>query len=448
VRLSKHEKHLYIPIELKNRELDSQVILAAEACLRGFRVYLGSHAAIYTALRTKKFRAGIFLDKGTQVESLTKWIKTKCERVFILDQELSPSLQVSNYLPDKNLVEKRFYPGTKNLIDGLFCVGPVILDSAQEYFKGSKNIYATGWPRMDLQKRYASVIYSKQIKELKEKHGDFLLFVSDFGLLVPISEIENPSKLKIYLDDLPLEFWNRTHHDFEQAIRVLREWDDNPSVPKIIVRPHIMDDIRIWRQKLQNLVKTQVIHSGDITPWVSASLGVVHRGSTVSIQAALMKKKVYYLAEAATSHNRMLVQDISDFAVGTKEPPTHEFLFRETSKNTRETLSKVMYTYEESAAVKIVKVLINHEIRHESAITRFKVICNYASPRAIRRFLGLLRDEIMYFIKPHSNPPQSKSIPKGIRRKDVEVGLLAEEHFSKVKIRKIGINLWELYIAS
>ena len=100
--MSKHEKHLYIPIELKNRELDSQVILAAEACLRGFRVYLGSHAAIYTALRTKKFRAGIFLDKGTKVESLTKWIKTKCERVFILDQELSPSLQVSNYLPDKN----------------------------------------------------------------------------------------------------------------------------------------------------------------------------------------------------------------------------------------------------------------------------------------------------------------------------------------------------------
>ena len=108
----------------------------------------------------------------------------------------------------------------------------------------------------------------------------------------------------------------------------------------------------------------------------------------------------------------------------------------------------MIYAYDESASVKIVEILLNHKIRIESAITRFEVFHNYFSLRAIRRSLGLLRDEIMYLLKPNSNPPQSKSIPKGIRRKDIKVGLMAEDHFSKVQIRKIGINLWEFDISN
>lgn len=441
--MSNQKKHLYIPIELKNRELDSQVILTAEACSRGFRVYLGSHAAIFNLLSTKNSPAGIFLDKGTQVEGLTRWIKSKCELVFILDQELSPSLQVSHYSPDRNLVESRFYPGTKELVDGIFCVGPVIFESAQEYFGGAIPIFKSGWPRIDLQRRYASKIYSHQIQNLKEKHGDFLLFASDFGLLVPISEVENASRLKIYLDDMPIEFWDKTYQDFEHAIRVLREWDSNPLVPKIIVRPHIMDDIRIWKQKLRGLSKTFVIHDGDITPWVSASNGVVHRGSTVSLQAAIMGKKVLYLDEAATSHNRTLVTEISDFIVSRTYPPTQELLSRHTLNDIEESLSRVIYTHERSAAIEITEELLRHKLDIEKPIKRHKIILNYMSPRAIRRSLGLLRDELVYFSKKDSKPPQSKSIPKGIRKRDVKIGLLAEEHFKEVKFRQVGINLWE-----
>ena len=441
--MSSRKKHIYIPIELKNRELDSQVILAAEACSKGFRVYLGSHAAIYNALSTKKDRAGVFLDKGTQVEGLTKWIRTKCEYIFVLDQELNPSLQVSRYLPNENLVESRFYSGTKELIDGFFCVGPVIFDSAQNYFNDRRVIFKTGWPRIDLQRRYAMKIYHKQIQDLREKYGDFLLFVSDFGVLVPISEIKSPERVKTLLGEFPFEFWEKTHQDFEQIIHALRIWDSNPLVPKVIVRPHIMDDMRIWKQKLRGLIKTQVIHSGDITPWIGASEGVIHRGSTVSIQAALMNKKVFYLEEASTSHNRLLVKEISDFVVGAKEPPSQDHLLQVTSNNVEEALSRVIYTYDESSSVEIRRVLLDQDISIESPITRFRVLLNYSKPRAIRRFLGLIRDEIMYSINSDFNPPQSKSIPKGIRRKDIEVGMLAEVHFSEIHIRKIGINLWE-----
>ena len=59
------KKTIYTSIEIKNREYDSQLILAARAAQRGYRVYLGTHAAIYAVLWKKKKKGGVYLDKGT-----------------------------------------------------------------------------------------------------------------------------------------------------------------------------------------------------------------------------------------------------------------------------------------------------------------------------------------------------------------------------------------------
>ena len=438
------KRHLYIPIELKNRELDSQVILAAEACSKGFRVYLGSHAAIYNALSTKRLRAGIFLDKGTQIEKLTKWIRTKCEFIFILDQELNPSAEITENEHDRNLVETRFYPGTKTLIDGFFCVGPVILNSAREYFEDETKIHGTGWPRIDLQTRYAKKIYFKQISELADKHQEYLLFVSDFGLLTPLSEVKEARTIIALLGIAGEEFWNITYRNFEETIRILRSWDSNPLIPKIIVRPHIVEDIRIWKESLKGLSKTQVIHDGDITPWISASAGVIHRGSTVSIQAKLMGKSLYYIEEAATSHNRILVKNISDFIVNEINPPLSAPLDAGNVARVAQALSGVIFSSNESAAKNIVDILLRQTSIFEDPISIPKVLVNYLKPKAIRRFFGLVRDEINYLIKPNAQMPQSKNLPGGILRKDLEIAMHAEDYFKPLQLRRIGINLWEL----
>ena len=438
------KKHIYIPIELKNRELDSQVILAAEACSRGFRVYIGSHAAIYNALSTKKQRSGIYLEKGTQIETLTKWIRTKCQFIFILDQELNPSTEITDPERDRNLVDTRFYPGTKDLVDGFFCVGPVIFDSAQQFFQNSVKIYGTGWPRIDLQTKYASVIYSKQIADLSRKHGDYLLFVSDFGILTPLSEVKNSERVNALLEISPEDFWDRSFRDFGETIQILRSWDNNPEIPKIIVRPHIVEDIRIWKEMLRGLSKTEVIHDGDITPWISASKGVIHRGSTVSIQAKLMGKMVYYIEEASTSHNRLLVKKISDFIVSETSPPLPELLELRENSSAARTLSDVIYSSNESASKKIIDILIEQDTILEYPLSLSGVLLNYLKIKAIRRFFGLVRDELAYFIKPNAPMPQSKNLPNGIRKKDLEVAINAEPYFAPIAIRRIGINLWEL----
>ena len=67
------KKTVYICIELKNRELNTAIMLAARAALNGYRVYFGSHAAIFTLLKTFSVKNGILIEKSTQPADLFKF---------------------------------------------------------------------------------------------------------------------------------------------------------------------------------------------------------------------------------------------------------------------------------------------------------------------------------------------------------------------------------------
>lgn len=110
---------VYICVEIKNRELDSQVLLAANLALEGFRCIIGSHASIFAVLKAKKGKGGIFFDKGTLPSSKMKWIRTKCESIVVMDQELGPPLE--NPIEHLEGWPSRIYPETDELIDKYLC---------------------------------------------------------------------------------------------------------------------------------------------------------------------------------------------------------------------------------------------------------------------------------------------------------------------------------------
>ena len=74
---------IYICIEQKNREYDEKLLLAAELTLKGYRCYIGTHAAIWALLRVKNEQSGIYFDKGTQLPIIMNWIKTKCKYLYV-----------------------------------------------------------------------------------------------------------------------------------------------------------------------------------------------------------------------------------------------------------------------------------------------------------------------------------------------------------------------------
>ena len=70
-------KILYLPIEIKHREYAAQILLAASAAIRGYRVYLGTHAAIFALLKCKQVPSGVILEKGMPSLARLKWLRQK-----------------------------------------------------------------------------------------------------------------------------------------------------------------------------------------------------------------------------------------------------------------------------------------------------------------------------------------------------------------------------------
>ena len=83
------KKTLYIPIEIKNRELFGHLQLASEAITRGYRVILGNKPLIYEIINNKPSNNGFLLYKGGgRYPELILSLSKKLNGVGILDQEL------------------------------------------------------------------------------------------------------------------------------------------------------------------------------------------------------------------------------------------------------------------------------------------------------------------------------------------------------------------------
>jgi len=92
--------HIYIPIEIFYREINSRILLTLSACLKGFRVYIGTKSGIDQILDNKiklNIKGGIYLYKGQIVSSpeYINKIKKTCDKFAVIDEELKPA--VVNY---------------------------------------------------------------------------------------------------------------------------------------------------------------------------------------------------------------------------------------------------------------------------------------------------------------------------------------------------------------
>ena len=193
---------IYIPIEVKSRELESQIYLARIAVKLGFRVYLGSQLAINLIVKNKKSTGGIFLDKGG-ISDFWPIVKNKCDAIALLDQELSPAIIDSEAL--RTEIPKRFIKGNQNLCDKFFVAGPIIADAMVDFLGGkSERVVETGWPRVEVWRKSNKLEFGNSHDLGLIDLPSYLLYASDIGV-ISMKRIEAMRKLIANADALPHE---------------------------------------------------------------------------------------------------------------------------------------------------------------------------------------------------------------------------------------------------
>lgn len=274
---------LFLPLEIKARELNSKLLVAVYAIRAGFRVYIGTKDGIDSLVKKKKDKAGIYFYKDGNVKDKLYYVGKKCQRLVVLDEEMGMVIQNMEYHYSRRIDCEEF-------IDSYYVLGEnhaVIVSKVKP--KLADKIQVVGWPRIDFWRKEMRYFYDVEVADIKSRHPSFILFSSDFGFL---SETRIADEVNVMLasgakehDIRRLEkVWRVSMDEYRIFIEFLKEWVGF-DLPKLIIRPHPAEDHKQWQQDLAGMKNIQLAYEGEIGPWVIASEAVLHRGCTTGVQA-------------------------------------------------------------------------------------------------------------------------------------------------------------------
>lgn len=310
------KKHLYIPVEIKPREYVSNLLLINKAIDKNFRCYLGSKSSINRLIMYSNQANGIYFSKCSFVKKEYQKIKKKCDHITILDQELGPALSIQEIQMGLRSMNDQIY---NEYIDSYYVLGNFANEIVkQEYPQIETVIKITGWPRIDLWNKYR-YLYKRKVDEIKNSHGNFILFSSDyvfFNEKIIASHLDELKKFGAKENDETFKFVRdnayKTLTEFKKFLKIIKELDKVKFKNNLIIRPHPADDHSFWKQIRKEFKNIKVIYDGDISEWLYASNALLHRGCTTAVQSKIANIPTAYLISDKNYVRESLTYKISN----------------------------------------------------------------------------------------------------------------------------------------
>jgi surface carbohydrate biosynthesis protein len=286
---------VYIPVELKVRELQSKLLLALKAMQSGFNVIIGNKNGLIR--RLPLLPRGIFLGFGfvKNYAKLFSRLRRLGHRVVAFDEEGLVFLNEQVY--------KKFRISAEALdnIDLLFTWGAVQTEVILSKIPKIKNkIVNTGSLRFDLMRPEYIVVFKDEINKLKEEYGPFILVNSSFapcnhfsGTDFYINSLRGKSMIIDYQDEIfHRERISHMKKVFDGFIKMIPKISAEFPDYNIIIRPHPSENHEVWRGIIKDLHNVFMIHEGDVIPWIAASEMVIQNGCTTGVEARFLNKPV------------------------------------------------------------------------------------------------------------------------------------------------------------
>lgn len=452
---------IYIPIEIKARELVSKLFFIADNINENFVFFIGNKLAAKRA--TSLFGKGIYFYKSinyNDVNHITR-IKNKGNAYISLDEEggatQSNNFAFQAYLNYRSSLENI------SLVNKIFTWGNFDYKGWQNKYKNyKKKIIKTGSPRFDIwRKKIYSKIFKDEIFYLKKYSPFFFIpstFISSNSWLK--KEIINEKKMKKNNDKLTSSFLKKriqarkdSYKNFLAFVSLVKKLTKDFPKHKIIIKPHPTENILDWQKKFPKKHFSNVIINNkfDLTAYIAASECVIFSESTAGIQSMIMEKKAisYNLKDNVTFRNfankcapqatnyKFLLNFLK------KKYQSKQFKYKEKIKDrfyiSKKTSSKILM--ENIRNIKIQPINIK--------ILTFKV-----------NFFGLffiLKDNLNFFlteikqkifkVKPNfkSRFSYSLKMPGGIKRNEVEKVFESLNLDRKIKIINFGRDGYVIY---
>ncbi|CAN5301951.1 hypothetical protein BH10PSE17_BH10PSE17_15710 [soil metagenome] len=286
---------LIIPVENQVRELDAKLLLACVAAERGLPVVLGSRTFINFAM--PRLPRGLFLAKSMRALSKRslRIFRGLGHEVVAWDEESLVRFDSPEY------TGWRYSEDSFRFIDQLFAWGA---DDAAffKHYQGYTGIpvHVTGNPRIDQLRPEVRSTFDGEVTALKARYGDFILvntnfsFVNNFVSSLNLIQRDANGQALVSRTGLGMSLpfaegmaahQQAIHEHFLDLIPKFAEWFPGH---RIVLRPHPSEDHEVWRRALAGS-QIDVVHEGNVVPWLMAAKVLVHNGCTTAVEASVLE---------------------------------------------------------------------------------------------------------------------------------------------------------------
>lgn len=283
--------YIYLPIEIKVRELHGKLLFALIAADNGFNVILGSQKDIREHLHS--FPAGLYLDKSIASTKI-KWFNyfKKFNNLLAAWDEEGLIIHEDTYL------NRRFSGEAYEMTEKVFAWGKVQAELIRNRYPNTQHkVVLTGNPRFDMLRPEVRGFYSSNVEKLKKQFGSMILINTNFGFYNHAGGSDRGKKIfnksvssldASFIDEW-IEFQKKTFENFAAILPELSKCFPNHS---IILRAHPVENHDVWRKIADKCERVYVIHEGNVIEWLLAADVVIHSSCSTGVEAFLADRPV------------------------------------------------------------------------------------------------------------------------------------------------------------
>jgi surface carbohydrate biosynthesis protein len=292
--------NIFFPIETIDRELDAKLILAS--CLSNDVGYItfAQHDLVVKLIGLSS--NGVYFGKNIMNPNKYKMYKSAKEKGFTiahLDEEgvyqgLQPGIE--------SILETRLDISSMQPDDYVFTWGKFQEEFYRSNFKGINppNIETTGHIRFEMFKKPFRSYHDEKAENYRKKYGRYILIPTTFGFsLSPHGYSDTFSRrngygVTKYKTSKLIKDWASQQHQLAHLIELIHEI--SPKFPdfKLILRPHVAEDVVFYKNALAGLKNVVVINEGSSPSWISGAELLIHNGSTVGLEAYFRDRSVIH----------------------------------------------------------------------------------------------------------------------------------------------------------
>jgi len=290
---TKVSKFVYVPVEKKNREFQSKILVSLGLVECGVEVVIGFQKAVFAVASMAP--PGVIFFKGlnrVQYNYMTLMARADHAAVAIDEESLASA--------DPEFLMLNCYSDIAGSAAKVLCQGEVQRRALVD-IRGlaPDQLVVTGNPRIDLLRPPFTDMIRSTVEEIRREHGQFVLINTDYGsingatmnldgfrkMLVEVGYV-NPTSL----EDLEL-MEDRVNHDRNAMASIeafiLAMHKREPEL-KLILRPHPTESDTIWRELAKRVGNLTVITGSRAPEWILAADCMIQTGCTTGVEAFIL----------------------------------------------------------------------------------------------------------------------------------------------------------------